>query len=57
VLSILLSTVAYFVAHHYIKRYLEEMGAPKGFTRSATAFSLAIMIAYGTAYIVDRVAA
>jgi hypothetical protein len=56
-LGLLVSTVAYFVASHYIKRYLEEIGAPKGFTRSAVAFSLAIMIAYGAAYIVDRLAA
>ena len=33
-LSLLLSTVAYFVASHYIKRYLDEIGAPKGLTRS-----------------------
>lgn len=52
-LSLLLSTVAFFVANYYIKRYLDDMGAPKGFTRSAVIFCLAIMIAYGVAFIVD----
>ena len=56
-LSIVLSTVAYFVASHYIKRYLDDLGAPKGFTRSVSTFCLAIMIAYGVAFIVDRVVA
>ena len=51
--SLLLSTVAYFVASHYIKRYLDDMGAPKGITRSAVIFCLALLIAYGAAFIVD----
>ena len=52
-LSIAISTVAYFVASHYIKRYLDELGAPRGFTRSVTAFCAAAMIAYGVALLVD----
>lgn len=52
-LSLLLSTVAYFVASHYIKRYLDEIEAPKGFTRSALTFCAALLIAYGVAYAVD----
>ncbi len=52
-LSILVSTVAYFVASHYIKRYLDEIGAPKGLTRNALIFSAALLIAYGVAFIVD----
>jgi hypothetical protein len=53
VLSLILSTVAYFIASHYIKRYLDEMGAPKGFTRSALTFCAALLIAYGVAFAVD----
>ena len=56
-LSLVVSTVAYFVASHYIKRYLDEMGAPTGFTRSASIFCAALMIAYGVAAVVDWIAA
>ena len=52
-LSLLLSTVAYFVATYYIKRYLDEIEAPKGLTRSALIFCAALLIAYGVAYLVD----
>ena len=56
-LSLLVSTVAYFVASYYIKGYLDEMEAPKGLTRSALTFCAAILIAYGVAYAVDWIAA
>lgn len=56
-LSLPLSAVAYFVANHYFKRYLDDMGAPKGLTRSVVIFCLAIMVAYGVAFIVDRAVA
>lgn len=52
-MSVLVSTIAYFVAYYYIKRYLDDMGAPKGFTRSVVIVCVAIMIAYGVAFIVD----
>lgn len=52
-LSLVLSTIAYFIASHYIKRYLDEMGAPKGLTRSALIFCAAALIAYGVAFFVD----
>jgi len=53
VLSLIVSTVAYFIASHYIKRYLDEMQAPPGFTRSALTFCAAALIAYGVAFAVD----
>ena len=56
-LSLLVSTVAYFVASYYIKGFLDEMEAPKGLTRSALTFCAAILIAYGVAYAVDWIAA
>ena len=52
-LSLILSTVAYFIASYYIKRYLDEMQAPAGFTRSALTFCAAALIAYGVAFAVD----
>jgi hypothetical protein len=56
-LSIAISTLAYFVASHYIKLYLDDIGAPKGFTRSVSIFCAALMIAYGVAAAVDWLAA
>ncbi len=51
--SIVIATVAYFIASYYIKRYLEGMGIPKGMTRGLLIFALALGIAYGVAVIVD----
>jgi hypothetical protein len=53
-LSILLSTIAFFVSSYYIKRYLEDSGIPKGATRGALIFSIALAIAYLVALAVDR---
>jgi hypothetical protein len=52
-LSLVLSTVAFFVASFFIKRYLVEMGIPKSMTRSLVIFCLAAAIAYGVAFIAD----
>ena len=52
-LSFVLSTIAYFIASHYIKRYLDDSGVPKGFTRSVVIFLAAALIAYGVAFLVD----
>jgi len=53
--SLVVSTIAYFVASYFIKRHLEEMGIPKGMTRSIVIFVLALGAAYGVAFLVDRV--
>jgi hypothetical protein len=53
--SIVISTIAYFVAAFFIKRWLEEMGIPKGVTRGTVIFVLAAALAYGVAYLVDLV--
>ena len=39
--SLLISTIAFFVASHYIKRYLEKMDIPKGMARTLSVFVLA----------------
>jgi hypothetical protein len=54
VLSIVLSTLAFFVASYFLKRYLEDMGIPKGMTRGALVFSLALLISYVVAVAVDH---
>ena len=50
-LSFLLSTVAFFVAAHFIRRYLEDMGIPKTLLRGFVVFVLAIAVAYGVAFV------
>jgi hypothetical protein len=52
-LSLALSTVAFFAASYFIKRYLEEMGLPQGMTRNIVVFVLAAAVSYGVAFLVD----
>jgi hypothetical protein len=53
VLGLIVSTVAYFVASYFIKRYLDGLEAPPGFTRNALTFCAALLVAYGVAAAVD----
>jgi hypothetical protein len=55
-LSLVLSTVAFFMAAYFIKRYLENMGIPKGMTRGLVVFCFAALISYSVAWIVDWLA-
>lgn len=50
-LSILLSTVAFFVATYYLRRWLDEMGIPKGMTRGTLIFTAALLISYLVAWL------
>ena len=52
-LSLVLSTIAFFVASYYLKRYLDDMDIPKGMTRSALIFSIALLISYIVALVAD----
>lgn len=52
--SIVLSTLAFFVASYFLRRYLEDMGIPKGMTRGALIFSIALLISYLVAVGVDH---
>jgi hypothetical protein len=51
--SLILSTIAYFAASYFIKRWMDENDIPKGMTRSLTVFALAIAVAYGVGWLVD----
>jgi len=53
--SIVVSTIAYFVAAYFIRRWLVEMGIPKGVTRGSVIFVGAAAISYGVAYLVGLV--
>jgi len=55
-LSLVLSTVAFVIAGYFAKRYLDDMGMPKGMTRSAWIFCVAAAISYLVAFIVDWIA-
>ena len=56
-LSLLLSTVAFFVACFLVKRWLDDAGIPKTATRSIVILvaAAAAAVSYGVAFVVDRV--
>jgi len=51
--SLVWSTVAFFLASFFLSRYLQQMGIPKGMTRSLVVFSLALAVSYGVAALID----
>ena len=53
--SLVVSTVAYFIAAFFIRRRLEDWGIPAGMTRSLSVFVLALAVSYGVGYAVDLV--
>ncbi len=55
-LSLVLSTVAFFIAGYCAKRYLDDMGMPNGTTRSLSIFCFAAAVSYLVAFIVDWIA-
>ena len=56
-LGIVVATIAFFAAGYFIKRYLDGIGIPKTMVRGLLVFVLALTVAYGVAFILDRVAA
>ena len=55
-LSIVISTIAFFVFGYFIKRWADDNDIPKGMTRSISVFVVALALAYGVAWLVDKVA-
>ena len=53
--SLIASTIVFFVASYFIKRWMEENDIPKGMTRSIAIFVLAIALAYGVGWLVDHI--
>ena len=51
--SLVVSTIVYFVAAFYIRRYLEDMGVEKTMMRGFTVFVAAAAVAYGIAFVID----
>ncbi len=51
--SLIASTIVFFVASYFIKRYLDGIDIPKSMTRSLVIFCLALAVSYGVAVVVD----
>ncbi len=49
----ILSTIAYFVASYYLRRYMDQIDIPKGLARSIMIFSLALVVSYAVAMASD----
>lgn len=52
--NLLVSTVAFFVTSYFAKRWADENDLPKGLTRGAAIFAVALTVAYGAAWLVDH---
>ena len=53
--NILVSTVAFFVTSYFAKRWADDNELPKGMTRGAAIFAVALTVAYGAGWLVDHV--
>lgn len=51
--NLILSTIVFFIAAWYIRRYLDEHGIPKGITRGILVFALASFVSWGVGEVVD----
>ena len=55
IVSLVVSTIAFFAASYFIKRWAEDNDFPKGMTLNASIFAAALAIAYGVAWLVDLI--
>lgn len=53
-LDLILSTFAFFVAVHYLRRYLDDMDVRKGMTRSILIFVLATVASSAVSAVVEK---
>lgn len=51
--NVAISTLVFFIAVWYLRRYLDEQGIPKGMTRSMLVFVLACLVSWGAGEVVD----
>lgn len=56
-LSIVISTVAFFVFGYFIKRWADDNDIPKGITRNISIFVIALALSYAVAWVVDKIVA
>jgi VIT1/CCC1 family predicted Fe2+/Mn2+ transporter len=53
--SLVISTIAFFAASHFIKRWMDDNDIPKGMTRNITVFTLALAVSYAIGWLVDHI--
>lgn len=51
--NLIISTIIFFVAVWYIRRWLDEQGMPHGMTRGILVFALASIMSWGAGEAVD----
>jgi hypothetical protein len=51
--SLIISTIVFFVAAWYARRYMDEQEIPKGMTRGIAIFALASFVSLGAGKLVD----
>lgn len=56
-LSLFVSTIAFFIASFFTRRWLDGMGIPKSMTRSIVIFVAAAAVSYAVAVVIDLVIA
>ena len=54
--SLVVATIAFFAAAHFIRRWMDENEMPKGMARGVIIFVLAAAISYGTGWLVGLIA-
>ncbi len=53
ILDLVVSTIAFFAASWYLKRWFDDVDIPKGMTRSLSIFALALLASYVASTAVD----
>jgi len=51
--NLIISTIVFFIAAWFARRYLDEQGIPKGMTRGVVVFCIASMVSWGAGDVVD----
>ena len=54
--SLVVSTIAFFVASYFIKRWMDDNDIPTGMTRNISVFVLAAAVSYGVGWLVGLIA-
>jgi len=52
--ELIVSTIAFFATSYFAKRWADDNDLPKGMTRGAAIFAVALAVAYGAAWAVDH---
>ena len=51
--NLIISTIVFFVAARYLRRYLDEQGLPKGVTRGALVLAVATLVSCAAGDVVN----